>query len=1663
MQKADLVEQDPGNRLPGKKGNTYSFFNKPVLLGLFTFTGLLVLFGLLIYQRYLLVKKSNEKEAIEIINQAKDKLQETLLQSLSATKTISFFIDPYGQVSNFDSIAAQVLETTKGIDALQLVPDGIIKYVYPLAGNESVIGYNILKDSARNKEAFKAIDKKEMFFAGPFSLRQGGVGVVGRLPVYRDNKFWGFSAVVIRISTLIKLAGIDSAGSKGNYFQLSKINPGTGNEEYFLPDQKITSGAQVVSVDVPNGEWKLTLAMSTGSRRADDIKLLAFLGFLVSLLGGLFVYKFSIRPKRLNELVQNRTRELRTSEHNYRSLIERVSDAFVSMDNDWNFTYVNKKAGELLGKLPEKLLGKNIWEIFPDDIDKPYYHAYRHAMQSQQYQFYEEFYPSLNKWFKNHMYPSKDGLTIFFKDITQIKNVSQALSDKEEKYRSLIEQASDGIVITDLEGNILEVNNSIADLCGFTIEEMLGEHLYRFIPKDDVEINPLRFKELMEGKSLLYERKLLKKDGTQVDIEVNSKMASSQTLIGFIRDISERKKQEAALQYQASLLQNVSDAITSFDVNRNIVSWNRACEELYGFTAEQALGKRVPELVTFEYPGTTNEAVFKQLFSLGYWKGEFNFIHPQTGETVYLLSNFNVMKNEHGDVTGFILTSKNITSRIQAEELVRKSNERFELIAQSTNDAVWDHNFQLNETWGNNKLYELYGIEPGTRKINFEMFLDRLHPEDRPGIVERMNSMIRVKGDSISEEFRFKTAGGYKFFYDRSYIKYDAEGNPLRILGAMQDITEREKAKKAILESEEKFSRSFHSNLLGLALYDEGFYIVDVNDVYIQILESTREEVIGKHSDEAGIISKVDPSKKAGIDADIEDLLQKAGKLNNYEMEIEKRNGQKATILISMEPLRLNERDHWLTSAIDISEKKKAENALQESEEKYRAMVENAPEALVVFCVEKQQFVSVSESATKLFGMTKEALLQIGPLEVSPKFQPGGRLSSELAAEKIQLAIEGEKPVFEWTHCDQSGNPVPCEIWLVRLPSENELLIRGSIIDITERKKTEAEILKSKMQFQNLVENIPGVYWVTNLETYETLYISPSYETIWGLTCEGLYRNPADFINAVHPEDKLYLEQAHKNIAETKKVSTTFRIIRPDGNIRWISANTNVITDDRGNMIEYGYAEDITQRKLAEKVTEESERFLKETQVIAKLGTYSLDITTGKWSSSEILNDIFGIDAAFEKTVENWESIVHPEWKKIMRDYLKEEVIGRKIKFDKEYKIIRKSDQAEHWVHGIGRLKLNDSGEPILMVGTIQDISERKMAEKEIFQSEQRYRLLFYNNPLPMWMTTFPGLDIIDVNEAAIKQYGYSREEFLKLNTRQLRPAEDVENFLKEVDNMQPDTINVRNWRHKKKDGTIIHVETYSHQIIYEGERVWLGLSHDVTEKYEAKELLQKSYEDIRQLVSKLQSIRENERTGIAREIHDELGQQLTGLKMDLHWLSRKIKDPEKEISDKMQESIELINATITSVRKISTDLRPSILDDLGLLPALEWQGDEFEKRSGTAVEFINEAGDITVQPEAATAIFRIYQELLTNIARHANASLVMAVLFKDENSLYFSITDNGVGFDIESKSNKKTLGLLGIKERTLLLGGTYEFKSKPGEGSVTTISIPLHFVKHAK
>jgi len=212
----------------------------------------------------------------------------------------------------------------------------------------------------------------------------------------------------------------------------------------------------------------------------------------------------------------------------------------------------------------------------------------------------------------------------------------------------------------------------------------------------------------------------------------------------------------------------------------------------------------------------------------------------------------------------------------------------------------------------------------------------------------------------------------------------------------------------------------------------------------------------------------------------------------------------------------------------------------------------------------------------------------------------------------------------------------------------------------------------------------------------------------------------------------------------------------------------------------------------------------------------------------------------------------------------------------------------------------------------------------------------------------------------------------------------------------------------------------------------------------------------LRDLASNLQNIREEERTYIAREIHDELGQQLTAIKLDAAWLDRKILE-DGPIKQRVGQIISMLSNVIHSIRKIAMQLRPSVLDDLGLIEALKWQIRDFQNRYAIPIAFQYPDNPPALAAASATGLFRIFQEALTNIARHAEATAITASLSVCGQQLVMKIADNGKGFDTTTVKKKKTLGLLGMKERTLMMLGTYEITGKPGEGTSLSISIPLH------
>jgi len=235
----------------------------------------------------------------------------------------------------------------------------------------------------------------------------------------------------------------------------------------------------------------------------------------------------------------------------------------------------------------------------------------------------------------------------------------------------------------------------------------------------------------------------------------------------------------------------------------------------------------------------------------------------------------------------------------------------------------------------------------------------------------------------------------------------------------------------------------------------------------------------------------------------------------------------------------------------------------------------------------------------------------------------------------------------------------------------------------------------------------------------------------------------------------------------------------------------------------------------------------------------------------------------------------------------------------------------------------------------------------------------------------------------------------------------------------------------------------------------WFGTSTEIEDRKRAEDALRSSLDELRALAGRLQSVREEERTCVARQIHDELGQALTGIKLESASLMRELPEEAKQQLARAQSIAKLADETIQAVRRIATELRPGILDDLGLAAAVEWVSEEFQARTRTQVQLTLPGVGLAIDREHATALFRILQEMLTNVARHANATQVNLRLVKEEGSLILEVQDNGKGVSKDELSVGRSLGILGMRERALLLGGELTITSAPAFGTTVTVRIP--------
>ena len=233
------------------------------------------------------------------------------------------------------------------------------------------------------------------------------------------------------------------------------------------------------------------------------------------------------------------------------------------------------------------------------------------------------------------------------------------------------------------------------------------------------------------------------------------------------------------------------------------------------------------------------------------------------------------------------------------------------------------------------------------------------------------------------------------------------------------------------------------------------------------------------------------------------------------------------------------------------------------------------------------------------------------------------------------------------------------------------------------------------------------------------------------------------------------------------------------------------------------------------------------------------------------------------------------------------------------------------------------------------------------------------------------------------------------------------------------------------------------------------SLEREITERMSKEDEFHRSTEQLRELSARLQSVREEERTHLARAIHDELGQALTGLKMDVAWLQKHLGQQQPALLEKTQAMSDLIDIIVRAVRRIATELRPGILD-LSLVATIEWQLQEFQTRSGIQGKLISAPEETSLDADGATTVFRIFQEILTNVTRHAHATQIEVTVAENATFLILQVHDNGRGITKSEIHSPKSIGLLGMQERARLRSGEVDFQGRPGQGTTVTVRLPL-------
>ena len=639
---------------------------------------------------------------------------------------------------------------------------------------------------------------------------------------------------------------------------------------------------------------------------------------------------------------------------------------------------------------------------------------------------------------------------------------------------------------------------------------------------------------------------------------------------------------------------------------------------------------------------------------------------------------------------------------------------------------------------------------------------------------------------------------------------------------------------------------------------------------------------------------------------------------------------------------------------------------------------------------------------------------------------------------------------------------------IVREQDGTPAYFEGSVIDVSAGKRAELALKKNEEEFRLLVETTNVVPWEADLKTGRFFYVGPQAVPFLGFPTEE-WMKEGFWQERLHPEDREWVSITRSEAVEKgKSFECEYRMVRADGRTVWVRDMLSVIPSAEAGSILGGFMLDVTYRRYTEESLRESRYFIEQIASASPVILYLYDVAERRCLYLNGLVDIIlgystwnlvEMSPLFTLALAHPDEIhAHAAHLENLANATEGQVVEREFR-------LRGATGNWVWLHSRETVfKVGPTGSPQQIVSVATDITEHRIALDKLASNEAFFRKLAETTGMIPFEVDLRTAQFTYVGPQAESLFGYALSEWAAPGFWQsiLHPDDGeaaAHSVLNSGENEEADVH--AEFRLRKMNGEYLWVRQvvrYS-PLDEQGGRA-RGFLCDISESKAIEEERECSRRQLRELGLRNQSAREEERISVAREIHDELGQALTLFRIELTWLENRMA---KVLSERGAEPVvrkigqmkRMLDGTLQTVRRITTNLRPPVLDELGLRAAIEWQAEGFSRRVGIRCEVDAEALECSCK-DTATALFRIFQEILTNVARHAQASRVRVKFYKETADFVLIVSDNGRGFVAAKSSKPNSFGLLGMGERAESLGGRVEISSGLAHGTTVTVRLPV-------